>query len=66
MWRVSWQRDRCNELNGLALVVGGDTAHITKLAPKWGLCQRTCRTSVQTGSKAWPGRELGVCEPHGP
>lgn len=25
IWIVSWQSDRCNELNGLALVVSGRT-----------------------------------------
>lgn len=31
--RLSWQSDRCNELNGPALVVSGHTAHITKPPP---------------------------------
>lgn len=42
IWIVSWQSDRCNELNGLALVVSGHTAHITKPPPKLGPCQMTC------------------------
>lgn len=39
IWVVSWQSDRCNELNGLALVVSRHSAHITKPPPKLGLCQ---------------------------
>lgn len=42
IWRVSWQSDRCNELNGLALVVSGHSARITKPPPKLGFCQMTC------------------------
>lgn len=42
IWIVSWQSDRCNELNGLALVVSGHTAHITKPPPKLDPCQMTC------------------------
>lgn len=41
IWIVSWQSDRCNELNGLALVVSGHTAHITKPPSKLGPCQMT-------------------------
>lgn len=52
IWIVSWQSDRCNELNGLVLVVGGHTAHITKPPPKLGPCQMTCSSLCRqdTGS----------------
>lgn len=57
IWRLSWQSDRCNELNGLALVVSGHAAHITKPPHMWGPCQVTrsslCRQDSGTGLLEW-------------
>lgn len=79
VWLVSWQSDRCHELNGLALVVGRHAARITKPPPKLGCCQVTRKIlALQAGSGAWMARLTGrsgigwVCMtsvspyPHGP
>lgn len=52
--RGSWRSDRCKELDGLALVVGGRTAQVTKPPPQLVSCQTTRKIfSLQTGFRAW-------------